>query len=304
MLFRLVRPMKRKDSRNGYFQQRIPADIRARAAGRSIEFALGEETLCVVISGSAQAIKFSLRSSDPAEVKVRQAAVTARLELYWKALRQDAPIALTHRQCVALAGRAYRAWASEPRRETTTGMVRVPIGKPEPGQMAKHWTWVPDDGDAMDGEPGAWAPLAESIEEEKLGPLADRLLLAEGIGPVDDASRETLHREIARALRLAFQARERNASGDYRPDEMAERFPPEFERPKKSREERRPSKGARSSSSKEDHPGGVSLMILVEDWWREAVAGGMSLSTYESYRQRGAEATTVPRAQRCDEDRP
>jgi hypothetical protein len=33
MLFRLVRPMRRNGSRNVYFVQRIPADLKQRAAG-------------------------------------------------------------------------------------------------------------------------------------------------------------------------------------------------------------------------------------------------------------------------------
>ena len=54
---------------------------------------------------------------------------------------------------------------------------------------------------------------------------------------------------------------------------MAERFPAEFDRPKG--EERRPSVPSPKVR--------VSLMGLVEAWWREASAG-LSRSTYESYR--------------------
>jgi hypothetical protein len=93
--------------------------------------------------------------------------------------------------------------------------------------------------------------------------------------------------EIAKALKQAFGARQRNAEGDYRPDPMAERFPSEeFQRRglDAAAADEGGSRRSRSSSSPPLSPGKVSLMGLVEDWWRETKAGGMSLSTYESYR--------------------
>ena len=65
--------------------------------------------------------------------------------------------------------------------------------------------------------------------------------------------------EIAKALRQAFEARQRNAEGDYRPDPMAERFPAEFVGASGGG-------GQRSSSTSPRY----LLMGLVEDWWREA----------------------------------
>jgi hypothetical protein len=129
MLFRLVRPMRRKDSRNGYFQQRIPADVRPHAIGRTLEFQVGGETVSVRVTERSAIIKLSLRSSDPVEVKLGQAEATRQAELHWKALRQTAPVTLTHRHCVALAGRAYEAWTANSRRETTTAMEHVLMGR-------------------------------------------------------------------------------------------------------------------------------------------------------------------------------
>jgi len=80
--------------------------------------------------------------------------------------------------------------------------------------------------------------------------------------------------EIAKALGQAFGARERNAQGNYQPDPVADRFPTTFERPKNKN----------SSSSSTNGMRVLLLMGLVEDWWREASAGDMALSTYESYR--------------------
>jgi site-specific recombinase XerD len=277
MLYRLVRPMQRKGSRNVYFQQRIPADVKQAAIGRRLEFLVGGETVRFAVTEQSHAIKFSLRTFDPAEVKLRQAEAARQAELHWTALRQTKPVTLSHRQCVALSERAYQAWASG-ERETTTAMERVPVGRIKPGEAAKVWQWQPTGGATMDGEPEAWTAAAKRVDPERLGPLADRLLLAEGINGLDglDAdSREMLLNEIAKALRQAFGVRQRNAEGDYGPGPLADRFPSEFQRQ---------GHDSRSSSSPSLSPVKVSLMALVEDWWREAKAGGMSLSTYESYR--------------------
>jgi hypothetical protein len=233
MLYRLVRPMQRKGSRNVYFVQRIPADVKEAAIGRQLEFLVGEETVRFAITEHSHAIRFSLRTFDPAEVKLRQAEAARRAELHWTALRQTKAMTLSHRQCVGLAGRAYQAWASQERRETTTAMERVPVGRIEPGEAAKAWQWQATSAVVMESKPAAWATAARRIGPESLGALADRLLLAEGINGLnglDAESREVLLAEIAKALKQAFGVRQRNAEGDYGPDPMARRFPLEFQR--------------------------------------------------------------------------
>ena len=152
MLFRLVRPMRRSGSRNEYFQARIPADVKQAAIGRRLEFQVAGETVSKPITDRTLFVRFSLRSSDPAEVKVRQAEAVRQAELHWKVLRQTKSITLSHRQCVALAGRAYQAWASEERRETTTAMEWVPFPA-KPGEHAKEGRWEPAEGETMDGQP-------------------------------------------------------------------------------------------------------------------------------------------------------
>jgi hypothetical protein len=124
MLFRLVRPVKRSGSSIPYFVQRIPADVRARAIGRTLEIPLGDETARIRISGRADSIRFSLRTPDPHKVKLRHAAAAAYLETVWHALRQPEAITLTHKQATALAGEVYRVWAEE-ETEQTTAIVSI-----------------------------------------------------------------------------------------------------------------------------------------------------------------------------------
>jgi hypothetical protein len=144
MLYRLVRPMQRRGSRNEYFQQRIPADVKRAAIGRRLTFLVAGEAVSKLVAERTLFVRFSLRSSDPTEVKVRQAEAARQAELHWTALRQTKAVALSHRECVALAGRVYQAWASEERRETTAAMERVPVVTGlKPGEAARESRWQP-----------------------------------------------------------------------------------------------------------------------------------------------------------------
>ncbi|MCR9280453.1 MAG: hypothetical protein NXH99_02085 [Rhodobacteraceae bacterium] len=80
MLYRLVRPIKRKESSNPQFVKRIPLDLRNRMSGMKLCLPLGDDTVSVAVSAKTQAIRFSLRSSDPGEVKDRQATAVSYLE--------------------------------------------------------------------------------------------------------------------------------------------------------------------------------------------------------------------------------
>lgn len=55
--------MRRDGSRIPSFVQRIPADVRAKAAGIELAIPLGDEFVFVTPSESAQAIRFSLRTA-------------------------------------------------------------------------------------------------------------------------------------------------------------------------------------------------------------------------------------------------
>jgi hypothetical protein len=88
MLFRM--PMKRDESRNQYYVRRIPADVRQKAIGCTLSVPLADKTVPITISVSTQAVKFSLRAHDPAEVKARNAAAD-EYQKVWRALREDTP---------------------------------------------------------------------------------------------------------------------------------------------------------------------------------------------------------------------
>jgi integrase len=267
MLFRLVRAVKRTGSRHRQFVRRIPSDVRSKAVGLKLAIPVGEQTQGVILSARAQSVRLSLRTDDPAEVKVRLVAVDAYLENIWRALREDAPVSLTHRQATALAGELYRAWANGEGRERAMAIVHTP----GVGWQREYSTHVSDA--EWEAVLSNWEKIGATGErsdlEKPLGPIVDRLLLAKGIRRVDEPTRGIILPAFWQALRDAFESRKRNAEGDYSPDAKSERFP-EWTLPQVG-------KAASSVGAK------VSLKGLVETWWVEAKAAGRKPSTYESY---------------------
>lgn len=269
MQFRLVRPLKRSDSSFPQFTQRIPADVRHLAVGRTLTVPLGSETLRIAITPTMASIRFSLRTQDRSEAKARHGQAAATVETFFEALRKGRAVELDHRQATALAGDLYRAWA-DGGADRTISVTHTPQG------------WVRDRSTPEEERAGFEAALAkldaatESGEpadlERDFGSLVDRLLLRRGIASVDVDTRPLLLDAFARALRDAFENRKRNAEGDYGPDPKAARFP--AWRPPTEPE---PTKTAPSA-------GKTSLTGLVSDWWAERSAAGLKPSTHESYR--------------------
>jgi hypothetical protein len=63
--------MRRDGSRFQSFVRRIPADVRAKAIGNPLAIPLGDEFVFVTPNEGAQAVRFSLRTAEPSEVKTR-----------------------------------------------------------------------------------------------------------------------------------------------------------------------------------------------------------------------------------------
>lgn len=267
--------MKRSGSAHHQFVQRIPADVLGRVAGAKLAIPIGGTVVPLTVSAKARDVRVSLRTSDKAEARRRQAQVSAYLGTVWQAFRADTPVTLSHRQATALAGRLYRAWANGTGRERTTSATLAHDGT----WLIEHGASPPSEDEAAFGS--ALERLNATMErgepsdlEPPLGPLVDRLLLAEGIAAVDPESRAMLLTAFALALRDAFERRHREAGGDYRPDPKSERFP----------EWRPPETAARELQAAPSGPAASpSLTGLVEAWWREASAAGRKPSTRESY---------------------
>lgn len=108
------------------FVRRIPADVRAKAAGIELAIPLGDDFVFVTPSESAQAVRFSLRTHRAQRSEVAHGVAAAYLEGVWQAVRNDAPVHPTHRQATALAGELHRVWTDSESRARSVAIVHAP----------------------------------------------------------------------------------------------------------------------------------------------------------------------------------
>lgn len=280
LLNRLVSAVKRQGTQNLQYKKRIPADVRERMVGLPMLVPIGSERVAYVANAQTETIRLSLRTSDPAQGKIRLAEVSAFFETVWSSMRATAPISLTHRQAVALSGDLFRAWAADQEGGRSVGVEFNSDG------TVKEITYENHLG------PGAWeAALAyvdriagDGDEPERLefllGPLVDRCLRDRGIGAVTPASHEIVLREFLRALRDGFNVQQRKASGDYAPAPEQQRFPVwEDPKPTGDIDPITRAKAPQGSAAK------IALRGLVAKWWAEAEKANRSRSTHEGYRR-------------------
>ena len=272
MAFRLVSPMKRSGSAKIYFVQRIPSDVKNRAAGLKLSVPIGTEHVALHITDKTTTVRLSLRTSDASTAKVRQAEVAAYFETVWQSLRSSKPVSLTHRQCVALSKELFTAWTAEDGRTLEIEL-----------QFDGTWKVIEDTFTPPDGWQAALDHLdsltdIELIEPEALeptfGPIIRTVLKSHGIREVDEGSHAMLLRAFRKALRDAFVVQKRQAGDDYTPAHEQERFP---KLEGLEREEHRAAPSIDPASK-------VSLTALVDAWEVEAKAAGRARSTLEGYR--------------------
>jgi integrase len=222
-----ARPTRRSGSRNAQFQRRVPANVLKVARGHRVALALPPQTLgdapihMTVTLGDT--LRFSLRTEDKALREMRHAAVVQQLESAFAAIlkaQQDGPRTLSDKECHALAGIIYRAFAD--------GLENNPIS-------TELWAHVQAENDfAINGPLPGWS-IADSPEEQarierigmlnrRFGPFVDAILLREGV-ICDQQSRNKLLSAFARAMNEAAVKLQKNAEGDYSPDPVATRFP-------------------------------------------------------------------------------
>lgn len=258
MLFRLVRPMRRKDTSIPHFVQRIPSDLIPKVSGLKLSLPVGDKIVARTVSASASVVKVSLGTRDPHEAKIRQAQIATYLEGVWQSIRKG-PAKLTMKQAVALAGEIYRTW--------------VGALEDDPGSPSLWGKVKADNETALRGEFG-YAQLmipghskTRKSLEERFGGFADVVLSKRGL-VIDQESREKLLGQVAAALGLAAEKLQRHSFGDYTPDNNEARFP-----------EWTASKPVEKSPSPS-----VTINQLLQGWWKEAGRdGGRSKSTFESY---------------------
>lgn len=180
MVLQMPRPFKHPKTGVYYFRVRVPADL-------------------VGVLGRAE-VKASLGTKDPLLAKERFAQRAGEVSAEWAALRAR-PVAIPHRQLVALSGKLYRRI--------------MKMFEDEPGE-SDLWQRALAAADAAHANP--------ELAERWYGPTVDELLTSEGIA-ADAYSRQRLLDEAHRAYQQAARQQLKRSQGDYSPDPDAGRFP-------------------------------------------------------------------------------
>lgn len=247
MILTMKRHAARADSSVPQFKRRVPLDVAQRVKGRVVTFALpavGREPEQVVTLTLGEFAKASLRTKNLDTAKVRAIALASHLESLWEAVRQG-PAPLSQRQMDGLAREVYKALISEHGenpgtpdqwerfKALTRAALEGRISEAPPIQAngqsdddvaaemlfggftgSDLTEWI----DAMDTNRGDDALV------KRVGRLTFWTLDQHGI-TVDSPAQLELMRRVARAALDAAWALKRRASGDWRPDPAAERFP-------------------------------------------------------------------------------
>lgn len=263
MVLCMARPTRRSGSNNPYFRKRVPTDVLRIARGQSVVFRFpGEQPGDPEVISRvtiAPIIKVSLRTRDPALIRLRHGLALSQFERMCEAYREG-PRPLTQRQIVALSGLIYKRiselFYDDPIDgnwwETVKVVVNAALDHPLDSLLI--------------GEDARAVARLQRLERYA-GPLVDGVLRSEGV-VTDAASRAKLLIEAAKALKEVAATLKRNAEGDYRPDPNAERFPPwEGWRPRSPNSTR----------------GSITFDELFERWQRETKPASSTITTWRSY---------------------
>jgi integrase len=256
MVISMSRPWRHPDTGIWYYRGRVPADLKAQLAGKTVSIQVGDETSTVKIS---PIIKISLRTRDVSEARVRHSSVQTQLQERWAAARKGT-ISLTHKQIVALAGLWYRDL--------------VLTNQDEPGDpdnwdiyqslLSDGLAYFDPEGDGVEREP--YDPKRGVRELSRIFNL-DLFLEQRGL-QIDSESRTKLFEAVGVALMEAAETLKRRGYGDYRPDRTVERFPTwEPDRPKEPIANR----------------SGPTMTELLEGWAKESQPKQATLDLWRSY---------------------
>jgi hypothetical protein len=199
MVLRMARPVRNKTTGIFQFRKRVPAHL-------------------VAIVGK-QEEKISLKTRDPLDAKIAHARVTAEIEARWKQLAQG-QISLSQKQAVAMSGEIYREFVSSHEdspgnASSTLWLLTRKLAKPKEVKVMN-----------LGADPARTQALYQKyLDRVTDPPEIDSYLRTHGF-LIDAESRERLRKEVVRAMSQARDQVQRYATGDYRADPDAERFPP------------------------------------------------------------------------------
>lgn len=266
MVLFMARPTRRSGSAKSQFKKRVPSDVLALARGETIQFSLpkaghpGDERI-LVSARIGTHVEFSLRTNEPSLVKLRHGAALEQFERACAAYRQG-PQRLTNKQRSALAGILYQ--------DLARGFEDEPVD-------ANWWRIVAEVAErVLTPPPGpslmieTYAGEAQVVELERyIGPFLNPILSREGVIPATEERRDLL-RAFAKALIDAAKKLNRNAEGDYTPDDAAAAKYPQW-------------KGRGSKSQLPSSAGGITPTKLFARWMHHPDQRPVAPSTIASY---------------------
>jgi integrase len=201
-----------------WFRQRVPADIRAVAKGRTAHVHIGARTAAYTIGAE---LKVSLGTKDPAQARERASSVDSQFRSLWSTFR-NGPVKLSFKNMAALSGELY---------EATVRRHEENPGPPDIWQFLHDFTDMTMELSATDPQLArdAMQQLAGVLGiEVPDGPLMSHdleVILQERGVVLAEGDRMAMLEKAIGAQQGAFQRLARNATGDYSPDPLATRFP-------------------------------------------------------------------------------
>lgn len=218
MVLAMPSPFKHPKTGVYWFRQRVPADIRAVAKGKTAYIHIGARTAPYTIGAE---LKVSLGTKDPAEAKDRASNVEGQFRSLWDTFR-GGQTKLSFKNVTALSGELYEA------------TVRRHEENPGPPEA---WQFLHDFTDMIMGLAKTDPKKASDILREFsvglgvevpdgpiMSPDLESILQDRGVALAEEDRLGMLERAV-RAQQGAFARLARNASGDYSPDPLAAQFP-------------------------------------------------------------------------------
>ncbi|WP_175487286.1 site-specific integrase [Rhizobium sp. NFR12] len=162
--------------------------------------------------------KFSLKTRDPAEAKIRFARALAEIEERWGRLRQGVK-SLSHKESLAMAGEIYRRMIAE-EEENPCGLLLPMLFEGYFHGRSKVFIAGTD--------PEASQRMFQEMVDRRNTEITKRIesFLVDGGYQIDDVSRSTLQKHTEDAVLKARRKIYQMAKGDYSPDPAAASFPP------------------------------------------------------------------------------
>lgn len=210
MVLRMARPVKHPKTGIYQFRKRVPDALRSLIGKR-------EE-------------KISLGTRDPAEAKIQHARVSAEVEARWRQLAEGTQ-SLSTKQAEAIAGEIYHSMITQ--YEDNPDQIPGRLGSL---LLDRHFQKSrPVRLHVLGANPDLTNAMLKKLEQHRNDKAIEDWLFRHGL-ILDPDSHVKVRAAVDRSILQAREQLGRMASGDYRPDPNANRFPPaEVIRPKRKK---------------------------------------------------------------------